>query len=130
MKTGAIRQFNKHILNRLTGRLARLGLGPFAIIRHVGRRSGRPYETTLIVVPIEGAFMIALTYGADVDWYKNVQAAAGCQILWRGQTYAIDEIEPMPPVAARPLFPQPERTILRLMGTGHFVRMRCQSMAT
>jgi hypothetical protein len=74
----------KHSLNRLTRRLARSSIGPFSLIRHVGRRSGKTYETPLVVAPIRGGFMIELTYGPDVDWYKNSVAAGGCTVLSLG----------------------------------------------
>lgn len=53
----------KHTLNRLTSRVARGKGGPFALVKHVGRKSGRPYETPIIVQPISGGFVIELTYG-------------------------------------------------------------------
>lgn len=56
----------KHTLNPLTRRLARSSLGPFSIIRHVGRRSGKLYETPIIVAPHRGGFVIELTYGPEV----------------------------------------------------------------
>ena len=75
----------KHILNPLTRRMARSSFGPFAIVRHVGRRSGKTYETPIIVSPVEDGFVIELTYGYDVDWHKNVVAAGGCTIIRRGK---------------------------------------------
>jgi hypothetical protein len=30
-------------------------------------------------------FVIALTYGPDRDWVRNVLAAGGCTIEWRGR---------------------------------------------
>ncbi|NYI92830.1 hypothetical protein HNR02_006205 [Amycolatopsis endophytica] len=30
-------------------------------------------------------YVVALTYGPDADWVKNVLAAGGCQIETRGQ---------------------------------------------
>ncbi|MEI6779100.1 MAG: hypothetical protein WCK70_19540 [Chloroflexales bacterium] len=75
----------KHTLNPLTRWLARSSIGPFSLIRHVGRRSGKTYETPLIVAPICGGFMIELTYGHDVDWYKN---RAACAIRGRSSATA------------------------------------------
>lgn len=122
-----LRHFNKHVTNRLMGRLARSRRsGPFALVHHVGRRSGRPYETPIIVIPDDGGFMIALTYGPDVDWYRNVRAAGGCRIRWRGDTYTIDDVRSADAESARQTFPQPERAILRLLGIDHFVRMGYQ----
>ena len=39
----------KHTVNRLSVPLARSGHGPFVLVRHVGRRSGRTYATPLVV---------------------------------------------------------------------------------
>jgi deazaflavin-dependent oxidoreductase (nitroreductase family) len=118
-----IRTFNKHVLNPILGRVARSSHGPFAIIRHVGRRSGKRYETPVIVFPFAGGFVLALTYGTEVDWYRNVTAAGRCMILWHRREYAITKIEPITLDEARPLLHQPEKTILRLVQTEHFVRM-------
>jgi len=39
----------KNTLNRFTVRLARTGRGPFSVIRHKGRKSGRAYERPVIL---------------------------------------------------------------------------------
>src|SRR6266404_2169763 len=66
-----IRIFNKHAKNRLLRGFVHLSHGPFAIIRHTGRRSGKLYETVIWVWPLGEGFVIALTYGVLVDWYRN-----------------------------------------------------------
>jgi deazaflavin-dependent oxidoreductase (nitroreductase family) len=121
-----MRYFNKYVLNRVTGMMARSPWGPFSIVYHVGRRSGRPYQTTIIVIPTAGRFVVALTYGPEVDWFRNVSAAGGCKILWHRQIYTIEKIEPMEAKSALPYFPGFERMILRLVGIQHFVRMAYQ----
>lgn len=118
-----IRVFNKHILNPLLGRVARSAHGPFAIVRHVGRKSGRTYETTIIVFPAVGGFVIALTYGTEVDWYRNVLAAGRCEIVWHGKTYLIDRNTPVTRSQAQPLLRQPMQSILKLVATNDFARM-------
>ncbi|MCC6615636.1 MAG: nitroreductase family deazaflavin-dependent oxidoreductase [Anaerolineae bacterium] len=125
----AVRQFNKYILNHVMRRLAHLRSGPFANVHHVGRKSGKPYETPILVVPIDGGFMIALTYGPKVDWYRNVVAAGGCTLVWHDQPYAIDRVEPVDAAAGRSAFPQPERSILGVIGTHHFARLMGQASA-
>jgi deazaflavin-dependent oxidoreductase (nitroreductase family) len=120
---GGMRYFNKYVLNRVTGKVARSPWGPFCIIYHVGRRSGKPYETTIIAIPTAGSFVIALTYGPDVDWFRNVSAAGGCKILWHRQIFTIERIEAMEANSALPYFPGFERMILRLVGIQHFIRM-------
>jgi deazaflavin-dependent oxidoreductase (nitroreductase family) len=118
-----IRVFNKHILNPVFRRLARSSFGLFAIVRHVGRRSGKPYETPIIVCPAPGGFVIALTYGPEVDWYKNVVAAGSCTILWRGREYPISRIVPMDIEAGRAAWPFPFNPIIRMVGVKDFVKM-------
>lgn len=119
-----VRTFNKYVTNPLLGRIARSAHGPFAIVYHVGRRSGKPYQTTIIVRLVTDGFLIALTYGDDVDWYRNIVAANGCRVLWHKREYVIDSIEPVAAEAAQPLFPQPERAILQTMGVRHFAELK------
>ncbi len=116
----------KHTLNPLTRRLARSSFGPFAIVRHVGRRSGKLYETPIIVSPVKDGFMIELTYGYDVDWHKNVLAAGGCRVIWHGREYVIDGIEPIDTETGRAAFSPPQQTVLRLLGRKHFEKMKFQ----
>ncbi len=110
----------KHTLNRVTRRIARSSFGPFALVRHVGRRSGKPYETPIIVAPVADGFVIELTYGPDVDWHKNVLAAGGCTLVWHGKEYVIDRIEPLDAKTGRAAFPFPAQFILRLTQRAHF----------
>ena len=65
----------KYTFNPLTLRMARRGIGPFSLIRHVGRRSGATFETPLILARVPDGFVAELTYGAGVNWYRNVVAA-------------------------------------------------------
>ncbi len=118
-----MRSFNKRVLNRFTGRLARSSRGIFAIVKHVGRRSGKTYETPIIVVPISGGFVIALTYGTHVDWYRNVMAAGHCEILWHQREYAVDRIEPMTTEAGLLSFSSWQRMILRSQHVNQFIRI-------
>src|SRR5450631_3055112 len=88
-----MRIFNKYITNRLTRSFASFPSGPFALVQHIGRRSGKPYETPIMIEPIQEDFVIALTYGESVDWYRNVQAAGHCSVLWHGRIYTLGKPE-------------------------------------
>jgi deazaflavin-dependent oxidoreductase (nitroreductase family) len=126
MSHNRIRSFNKHVTNRLTRRFASLSRGPFALVRHVGRRSGKSYETPIMVEPMRDGFVIALTYGPEVDWYRNVLATAGCTLRWHGREYSLVQPEPIAAQTAMPAFPPVLRWILRIGGTQHFVSMKNQ----
>jgi len=79
-----MRKVNKVALNKFTVRLAPWlpGLG---VVIHLGRTSGRQYRTPVNVFPRPGGrYVVALTYGPETDWVKNVIAANGCELLTRG----------------------------------------------
>ena len=118
-----IRHLNKVFTNPILGRLAGARIGPFALIRHRGRKSGKPYATPVLVFPFEGGFMVALTYGPQVDWYKNVLAAGECGVRWHAQEYAISSVEPTPKAEALPHFPALIRAGVQFMGVDHYVRL-------
>src|SRR5262245_52177061 len=91
----------KNTLNRLTARAARSGRGPFSLIRHVGRKSGRTYETPVILARVPEGFVAELTFGDKVDWYRNVVAADGCTVVRHRGVYRVMHIEPCDALAAR-----------------------------
>jgi deazaflavin-dependent oxidoreductase (nitroreductase family) len=110
----------KHTLNRLTTRIARSRVGPFALVRHVGRRSGRSYETPLILARVPEGFVAELTYGPDVDWYRNITAAGRCVVLHHGREYDVDGITDYPAEQGLAAYPAPARLILRTLGRHEF----------
>lgn len=67
-------RFNRRVTNRVTGPFA-TRLPWFAVLRHTGRKSGAAYETPLMAWSDGSSIVVALTYGADVDWLKNARAA-------------------------------------------------------
>ena len=77
-----IRPFATHVVNPIARRFASW-LPGFGIVEYRGRKSGRTYRTPLNVFRRDDWYIFALTYGADVEWVKNVVVAGGC-ILRRG----------------------------------------------
>ena len=76
--------FNRSVTNRIVRTFA--GHLPwFAIVVHRGRKSGRIYRTPVNAFGIDDGFVIALTYGPDRDWVKNVLAAGRCGLIVRGR---------------------------------------------
>jgi deazaflavin-dependent oxidoreductase (nitroreductase family) len=111
-----IRTFNKYVTNRILRVFVKLSLGPFAIISHIGRRSGKRYETVIWVWPTREGFVIALTYGSKVDWLRNMLAAGGGTVFWHKRLYAVGKPEPIDAQAALPAFPALFRLIFRTLG--------------
>jgi deazaflavin-dependent oxidoreductase (nitroreductase family) len=109
-----------HTVNRVSAPLARSGFGPFALVRHVGRRSGRTYETPLVVARVPGGFVIELTYGPGVDWYRNIAAAGGCVIVYQRSDYHVHRIEPCSTEDGLAAFGFPRSLVLRLLRRHEF----------
>ena len=82
------------------------------------------YDTPLIVSRVSDGFVIELTYGPEVDWYKNVVAAGGCTVIWHGAEYVIEGIEPIPTPIGMAAFPRSQQLILRLLRRTHFRKGR------
>jgi deazaflavin-dependent oxidoreductase (nitroreductase family) len=80
--------FNLAVTNRITSRFAGRSPG-FGILKHVGRKSGRLYLTPVNVFREPDGFLIALTYGRECEWVKNVLAAGGCELVTRGVRYQL-----------------------------------------
>ncbi|WP_433561052.1 nitroreductase family deazaflavin-dependent oxidoreductase [Nocardia sp. CA-151230] len=86
------------LLARINRRVSNpvLGLGArvtpyFGIVIHRGRRSGRVYRSPVMVFERDGGYRIALTYGRDVDWLKNIRAAGTFEFETRGHTVALTD---------------------------------------
>lgn len=77
-----VARLNRVGLNRVVVRIAPF-LPGFGVIVHVGRRSGRTYRTPVNVFRHGQRYVVALTYGPDVDWLKNAQATGGCELETR-----------------------------------------------
>lgn len=112
-----------YTLNPLTRRLAHSRFGPFAVIQHIGRRSGRMYETPIIARKVDDGFIIELTYGEDVDWYKNVVEAGECIVVQQGKEYPVRGLAPLVPEIGRAAFSPIQQAILRALNRQHFVKL-------
>jgi deazaflavin-dependent oxidoreductase (nitroreductase family) len=110
----------KHTLNPLTLRAARSGRGPFALVRHVGRTTGRVYETPVVLAPVPDGFVAELTYGPQVAWYRNVVAAGGCTVVHRGSEHRVDRVEPWTREAGLAAFGRPRSIVLRILRRHEF----------
>jgi deazaflavin-dependent oxidoreductase (nitroreductase family) len=123
-----VRPFNKRVFNPLILKVAGSSHSPIGVIRHVGRRSGKPYETPVMIEPAVDGFVFALPYGPEVDWYRNILAAGRGTVRWHGKQYAVEKPEPMDAQKALPAFPPPLRLIVRTVGIQHFLRMKSQAV--
>jgi deazaflavin-dependent oxidoreductase (nitroreductase family) len=94
---------------------------PFAMIRHVGRSSGREYRTPIMVFRTQDGFVIALTYGPGTDWVRNVFAAGEATIDYRGREIEVADPRLTKGAEVRRWLPWPVRIALRLMRVDDFL---------
>ena len=113
---------NRQVTNRITGPLARW-LPGFGVIVHTGRKSKRRYRTPVNVFAAPDGYVVALTYGADSDWVRNVLAAGGCELESRGRTRHLTAPRIFHDESRRPV-PPAVRPILRLIGVADFMALR------
>lgn len=116
-----IAHFNRRVTNRFTRHFA-TWLPGFAIVTHLGRRSGRVYRTPVNVFRSDGRYVFALTYGRDSDWVRNVLAASGCEIETRRRTVALTNPEVFTDPSHRHV-PRSVGVILSVLNVDDFLAM-------
>ncbi len=82
-----VARFNRRVTNRIQGVYAWL-LPPWAVILHRGRRSGRLYRTPLFAFRRDRILVIALLYGHESDWLRNLRAEGG-RVIRAGRTFSV-----------------------------------------
>ncbi|UPV99706.1 nitroreductase/quinone reductase family protein [Halorussus gelatinilyticus] len=118
-----VRGFNKRLLNPFTMRFAGRRLVPYGLVRHVGRRSGRRYDTPVLVSEVGDRFVVPLPYGTDVDWYRNVRAADECVVVYDGTAYRTERPRLVDPAAVPEAFPSWQEGLIRAAGSEQYLRM-------
>ncbi len=96
----------------------------FAIVEHRGRRTGRVYRTPVAARRTAEGFVISLAFGAQVDWYRNIMAAGGGIMRWRGKAYRVGAPVRIGPVEAFAAFHPVQRVFMRIAGIDGFIRVR------
>lgn len=114
-------RFNRVATNKVMRHL--VGLGPFAELEHVGRGSGRPYRTVLMAFRRGERVTVALTYGSDVDWLKNLRAAGGGRVRLGRELLTLGAPRTLTTTDGLARMPWLPRRILPLVGCDEFVEL-------
>ena len=97
---------NKRVFN--PGQIKK-GVSP--VLTHVGRVSGRTFQTPLDAHPVDGGYIFILVYGSGSDWVKNIIAAGTASLRVEGEEIPLksprvitEEVawELLPPTTKRP----------------------------
>ena len=101
------------ILNPLAKPLAASGLiAVWGVVHHRGRRSGRQFATPVALGAARDFFYVPLPYGQGTDWCRNLLAAGGGAISYRGHDYVVSDPHVVSVDVARTAFPAPLRPVL------------------
>jgi deazaflavin-dependent oxidoreductase (nitroreductase family) len=117
----SIARVNRRVTNRLLGGLAQR-LPGFGVVVHKGRTSGRQYRTPVNVFRRGDRYIIALTYGPNADWVRNVLADGGCTFETRGRTLHLSRPRLFHD-EARNAVPAPVRLILGIVSVYDFLEL-------
>ena len=130
MRTGSplvrnvVRRFNRALGNPHQMKTAGTPGAYASVIRHVGRKSGRTYETPMVPFETEDGFVIALPYGPGADWVRNLMASGSATIVHEGNTYRVDRPELVPTDMAVLYLPAKEQRGLRRFRVDQCLRVR------
>ncbi|HJU10131.1 MAG TPA: nitroreductase/quinone reductase family protein [Candidatus Binataceae bacterium] len=81
-------RFNFHITNHFTSPLAKRVSG-WGVVVHTGRTTRRQYRTPVFVFRHGDRFIMALTYGRESQWVRNVLAQGGCELETEGSKFLL-----------------------------------------
>ncbi|MGW0183458.1 nitroreductase family deazaflavin-dependent oxidoreductase [Nocardia sp. NPDC003345] len=101
-------------LNPLMRRLAP-SLPGFAVVEHIGRRSGNSYRTPVSLFRRGDVMAVVLLHG-ETDWARNIVAAGGARIHYRGKAVTVRDPRIVPPRAAAANTPRLARLGNRIAG--------------
>jgi len=115
-------------LARATGPIGRALAGQsliplWGVVQYRGRRTGRDLSTPVQIRATPDSFVIALPWGSGTQWVRNVQAAGGCTILWKGKNHRAESPEVLSLEEAR-AFSGWQRALLRIGHIDEFLRLR------
>jgi len=112
-----MRSLSNRIFLKISGKWFRA----YSIVKHTGRRSGREYRNPVSAYPLEDGFVIAVLYGAQSQWVRNVMATGRLTLRTKGRDHLLERSEIITPAQALPAFPAPARRMLRSRNIHDFV---------
>ncbi len=114
--------FTTRFVNPVT-RLVAGWLPGFGILQYRGRKTGKAYRTPMNVFRRGDHMVMALTYGPDVQWVKNILAAGEVTVRTMGRDVHLVEPELFTDPTRREM-PALIRPFLGFMRVTEFLRMR------
>ena len=95
----------------------------WAVVHHRGGLSGRSYDVPVAIRASADSFTIPLPWGQETRWLRNVIAAGGCAIRWRGADHAASTPRVIGFADAAGAFHPLQRAVMRAAGIRTFLRL-------
>ena len=112
----AVRRMNRSVTNPRVMRSAGTAGTQTSVIEHVGRRSGKTYQTPIDIIETTTRMLIALPYGDRTDWLRNVLDAGSATVVARGERIRVERPAVVATAAVAELIPARTLRTLRLFG--------------
>jgi deazaflavin-dependent oxidoreductase (nitroreductase family) len=113
---------NKRVFN--PGQIKK-GVSP--VLTHVGRSSGKTFQTPLDAHPVDGGYIFILVYGSGSDWVKNVLAAGKASLRLKGEEIALDSPRLVTGDAAWQLLPATTKRPPKFLRISEYLQMDISS---
>ena len=99
------------------------------MVEHIGRKSGTKRQTPIMAFPQAGGFIVALTYGSNADWVKNVTTANRCALTYKKKHYRLDSPEIFSADPSTLPLPSYVKVILKANRVHEFLRLSTEAAA-
>ena len=63
--------------------------GKYPVVTHVGRVSGKTYQTPLDAFPTTTGYVLVARYGPESDWVRNILAAGTANLRVDGEDHSL-----------------------------------------
>jgi hypothetical protein len=120
---GPVRRFNRSVTNPRVLRSAGSPGASASVIQHVGRTTGRSYETPIGPFPTDDGFVIALPYGSGTDWAKNVLSSGTATLVHEGDAILVERPEVVPTKEIVDELPPSDQRTIRVFAVEEFLRI-------
>lgn len=111
-----------HVSKRLFNK-SEIKKGIRPVLTHVGRSSGRLYQTPLDAHPVAGGYIFIPVYGSRSDWVQNILAAGGASLRLDGEEHELVSPRVITEEAAWQLLPTETKPPPRLLNVTEFLQM-------
>jgi deazaflavin-dependent oxidoreductase (nitroreductase family) len=119
-----LRPLLKGVINPHTLRAVARRESNYAVVHHLGRRSGTAYQTPVEAYQTAEGTLILLPYGPVTDWCRNVLAAGQCTVTVDGQDLSLSAPTVVPASVAEARVPADVALRWRRQGIAHYLWLK------